>query len=71
MKRLENTENDLQIDHQIIDDYVITLTREVKKVRTQYAANPFKIGIHDLLLQERGETIDHSEIILTPYKQSL
>ncbi len=32
MEVLDNTENDLQIDHQIIDCYVITLTNEVQKL---------------------------------------
>jgi hypothetical protein len=45
MEVLENTENDLQIDHQTIDSYVITLTGEVQKVRTQYATNPLNMGM--------------------------
>ncbi|MDV5037643.1 hypothetical protein R2R67_24080, partial [Vibrio diabolicus] len=43
---LEITENDLQIDHQTIYGYVITLTSEVQKVRTQYATSPLNTGIY-------------------------
>ncbi len=45
MEVLDNTENDLQIDHQIIDCYVITLTSEVQKLRTQYVTNPLNMGM--------------------------
>ena len=45
MEVLENTENDLQIDHRTIDCYVITLTNEVQKLRTQYATNPLNMGM--------------------------
>lgn len=45
MEVLEITENDLQIDHQTIDGYVITLTSEVQKVRTQYVTNPLNTGM--------------------------
>jgi hypothetical protein len=46
MEVLENTENDLQIDHQTIDCYVITLTSEIRKLRTHYATNPLNIGMY-------------------------
>lgn len=45
MEGLENTENDLQIDHRTIDYYVITLTIAVQKLRTQYAVNPSNMGV--------------------------
>jgi len=34
MEVLENTENDLQIDHRPIDCYVITITSEFPKLRS-------------------------------------
>lgn len=43
---IKNTENDLQIDHQTIDSYVITLTSEIQNLRVQYAKNPLNIGIY-------------------------
>ena len=43
MEVLENTENDLQIDHRAIDCYVIMLTSELQKLRTQYATNPLNM----------------------------
>ncbi len=45
MEVLENTENDLQIDHQMIAGYVITLTGEVQKMKTQYATNPLNMDM--------------------------
>lgn len=45
MEVLENTENDRQIDHQTIDCYVITLTSEIQKLRTQYVTNPLNMGM--------------------------
>ncbi len=43
---IKKTENDLQIDHQTIDCYVITLTSEIRKLRTHYATNPLNIGMY-------------------------
>jgi len=34
MEVLKNTENDLHIDHRLIDCYVITLISEVQKLRS-------------------------------------
>lgn len=46
MEVLENTENDLQIDHRTIDCYVITLTSEVQKMRTPFVMNPLNMGMY-------------------------
>ena len=46
MEVLENTENDLQIDHRTIDCYVITLTSELQKLRTHYVTNPLNMGMY-------------------------
>jgi transposase InsO family protein len=45
MEVLENTENDLQIDHRTIDCYVITLTSEIQELRAQYVTNPLNMGM--------------------------
>ncbi|OCH40316.1 hypothetical protein A6E07_11025 [Vibrio cyclitrophicus] len=45
MEVLESTENDLQIDHRAIGCYVIILTTELQRLRTQYAMNPLNMGM--------------------------
>nr|ARV76166.1 Tn3 transposase DDE domain protein [Providencia rettgeri] len=45
MEVLENTENDLQIDHRIIDCCVIALTHKVQNLRTCYTTKPVNTGM--------------------------
>jgi len=46
MEVLENTENDLQIDHRPISCYVITITSHIQKLRTQCITNPLNMGMY-------------------------
>lgn len=45
MEVLENTENNRQIDHRLIECYVIALTSESLKLRTHHATNPLNMGM--------------------------
>lgn len=46
MEVSENTENNLQIDLRVIDCCVITLTIELRKLRTQYATNSLNMSMY-------------------------
>ena len=74
MEVLENTENDLQIDHRIIDCCVIALTHKVQNLRTCYTTKPVNTGMfmnfpwgRDALKRRRIETTIHNR----PLKSSV
>ena len=61
MEVLENTENDLQIDHRIIDCCVIALTHKVQNLRTCYTTKPVNTGMFMNFPWRTGEVVSYKD----------